>query len=192
MQKVTLELMGRALNWWRTMSVNLANNAGGFPDYILQDGRHIQIRHSRAEDAESVAQAMATASSRTLRNRFFSALHGLPLTELRALLEANSTDACCLVATLDGHVIGGARFVRLGDPASAEIAVTVHDTFQGQGLGTALMRELIGIARQRGIRLFTGEALNDNQAIVALLSRFGPVRITRQEPGVRHLEVELN
>ncbi|HSH16358.1 MAG TPA: GNAT family N-acetyltransferase, partial [Verrucomicrobiae bacterium] len=123
---------------------------------------------------------------------FFSALHSLPLTELRALLEANSTDACCLVATLDGRVIGGARFVRLGDPVSAEIAVTVHDTFQGQGLGTALMRELIGIARQRGIRLFTGEALNDNQAIIALLSRFGPVRITRQEPGVRHLEMELD
>jgi ribosomal protein S18 acetylase RimI-like enzyme len=174
------------------MSVPRSDPAAEFPGFTLRDGRRIQIRHSRAEDAESVAEAMATASSRTLRNRFFSALHSLPLTELRALLEANSSDACCLVATLDDRVIGGARFVRLGDLASAEIAVTVHDTFQGQGLGTALMRELIGIARQRGIRLFTGEALNDNQAVIALLSRFGPVRITRQEPGVRHLEVELN
>lgn len=173
------------------MSLTHSDSDADYPGFTLRDGRRIQIRHSRAEDAESVAQAMATASTRTLRNRFFSALHSLPLTELRALLGANSTDACCLVAMLDGRVIGGARFVRLGDPASAEIAVTVHDTFQGQGLGTALMRELIGIARQRGIRLFTGEALNDNQAIVALLSRFGPVRITRQEPGVRHLEVEL-
>lgn len=173
------------------MSVPRANSADRFPDYLLEDGRRVQIRHSRAADAESVAEAMTTSSGRTLRNRFLSALHTLPLTELRALLAANSADACCLVATLEGRVIGGARFIRLGDPAAAEIAVTVHDTFQGQGLGTALMRELIGIARQRGIRLFTGEALNDNQAIVALLKRFGPVRITRQEPGVRHLEVEL-
>jgi hypothetical protein len=51
---------------------------------------------------------------------------------------------------------------------------------------------LIPLARKEGIGRFVGESLNENRAVVALLSRFGPLRITRQEPGVRHLELELN
>jgi len=157
----------------------------------LSDGRQVLIRPSRADDAASVAAAMRTASPATLRNRFLVAFHALPEAELRQQLEVRSPEECCLVAVVDDCVIAGVRFVRSGDPDVAEFAITVHDRFQRQGLGTTLMRGLIAVARARDIRRLVGEALDDNQGILALLSRFGPVRITRREPGVRHLELEL-
>jgi hypothetical protein len=53
------------------------------------------------------------------------------------------------------------------------------------------MQCLIEVAQARGIRRLIGEALNENQGIVALLSRLGPFRVSRFEPGVRHLELPL-
>ncbi len=161
-------------------------------DFELRDGRRVAIRPSRAADAPSVAEAMSTASAATLRNRFLVAFHGLPEAELRERLEVKSPDECCLVAALGDRVIGGVRFVRSTDPATAEFAVTVHDEFQRQGLGTALMRCLVKAAEARGIRRLVGEALNENQGVLSLVTRLGPVRVTRSEPGVRHLELPLD
>ena len=37
-----------------------------------------------------------------------------------------------------------------------EVAVLVQDGFQGKGLGSKFVEMLIGIARERGSRLYTG------------------------------------
>lgn len=160
-------------------------------EFELPDRRRTVIRPARAADAPAVAEAMRTASRATLRNRFLVAFHGLPELELRQRLVVRSPGECCLVATLGDRVIGGVRFVRTVDPAAAEFAITVHDDFQKLGLGTALMRRLIQIARERGIRRLIGESQNDNGGIISLLSRLGPVRVSRLEPGVRRLELVL-
>lgn len=159
--------------------------------FSLPDGRQVLIRPAQAEDAGSAAEAMQTASPATLRNRFLVAFHALPEAELRRSLEVRSPDECCLVAVFEGRVVAGVRFVRTVEPATAEFAITVHDRFQRQGLGTRLMQCLIEVAAARGIRRLIGEALDDNRGILALVNRLGPVRISRTEPGVRHLELTL-
>jgi len=160
-------------------------------EFLLRNGLRVLLRPSCGADAPQVAEAMRTASPTTLRNRFFVAVRSLPEAELRERLEVRSPDECCLVAVLKPQIIGGVRFVRRSDPEEAELAITVHDAFQRQGLGSELMRRLIPIARERGIRRLVGETLNDNQGLVALLGRFGPLRLTRKEPGIRHVELDL-
>ena len=48
--------------------------------------------------------------------------------------------------------IGVSRFCLSNDGAGCECAVTVSDEWQGRGLGHLLMRHLIEVARQRGIK----------------------------------------
>jgi GNAT superfamily N-acetyltransferase len=48
--------------------------------------------------------------------------------------------------------IGVSRFCLSDDGLSCECAVTVNDEWQGRGLGHLLMRHLIEVARQRGIK----------------------------------------
>ena len=43
------------------------------------------------------------------------------------------------------------------ETGQAEIAFAVIDHYQGQGLGTALMRNLASIGRQAGLIAFTAE-----------------------------------
>jgi GNAT superfamily N-acetyltransferase len=60
--------------------------------------------------------------------------------------------------------IGVSRFCVSDDSTSCECAVVVADEWQGRGLGHLLMRHLIEVARQRGIkRMFSIDSAADSQ-----------------------------
>lgn len=135
---------------------------------------------------------MRTASRRTLINRFFSHLRKIPIEELAKMLEVDPVNEVCIAAVVNeegiDRIIGGIRFIRIDPPDKAEVAITVHDEFQRQGLGKHLMTLIHPLARERGIRRFTAEVLNENQEIKNLLQHCGPLKITRTEAGVEHVE----
>lgn len=62
---------------------------------------------------------------------------------------------------------------RLIWPHQAELAVSVEAPFQGQGVGTALVRRALTIARNRGIARVHMLALADNRRMRALARHFG-------------------
>ena len=57
--------------------------------------------------------------------------------------------------------------------ASAEIAVTVADSWQGCGLGRLLLERLIEVARRNGVRCLTGDVLATNARMIRLAQRLG-------------------
>jgi RimJ/RimL family protein N-acetyltransferase len=74
----------------------------------------------------------------------------------------------------DGHPIiaGGRRFVVV-QPGHAEIAFVVVDDYQGQGIGTILMRHLAALARDAGLKELIAEVLPENSAMLKLFKKFG-------------------
>ena len=86
------------------------------------------------------------------------------------------------------EIIGVARFVRSSARRhSAEIAMTIADSWQGHGLGTHLLLRLMERARAEGITEVTAEILPENRAMHALIRQVGPVTV---EPD-RSLTVDL-
>jgi GNAT superfamily N-acetyltransferase len=92
---------------------------------------------------------------------------------------AGCTDA--LVAVHGGVIIGHAMAAdraadRPGDrPAPpgglvTEIGVVVADAWQGQGVGSALVRALISRARARGVTSLTMDVLPDNRQMLAMIA----------------------
>ena len=75
----------------------------------------------------------------------------------------------------DSEIVGVARYGRLpGDPSTAEIAVVVQDSLQGNGLGTRLLTEIGEKATAAGVRRLVATVLADNRASLALLRRVFP------------------
>lgn len=115
--------------------------------------------------------------------------------ELAKMLEVDPANEVCIAAVANekgvDRIIGGIRFARIEPPDKAEVAITVHDDFQKQGLGTHLMSLIHPLARDRGIRRFTAEVLNENQEVKKLLQHWGPLKISRTEPGVEHVEWDV-
>jgi RimJ/RimL family protein N-acetyltransferase len=84
----------------------------------------------------------------------------------------------------DGPVVADARFIRdEGDPASAEVALTVADAYQGRGIGTLLLGALAVAARVDGVKRFHARVLADNPPARALGDKVN-ARWEHEEPGV--------
>jgi GNAT superfamily N-acetyltransferase len=71
-----------------------------------------------------------------------------------------------VVALDDGEIVAVARFDRLGDGTLAERAFVVADEYQGRGVGSGLLQELIRLARVLGVRSFVAETLPHNQKML--------------------------
>jgi acetyltransferase len=59
------------------------------------------------------------------------------------------------------------------DGETAEFAVAVADAWQGRGVGERLLRGLIAVAAQRGLRWFEGDVLESNRGMRALARKLG-------------------
>ena len=77
----------------------------------------------------------------------------------------------------DGTVegIATARFVRtVEDPRVAEIALTVIDDYQGQGLGRTMLGRLAAAALQRGVARLRALIVPDNAPVLGMLRKYAP------------------
>jgi RimJ/RimL family protein N-acetyltransferase len=143
---------------------------------VLRDGSEVLIRQVRGSDAPLLADGFARLSARSRQMRFLSPKRSLSAAELRFLTEIDHHDheAIGALSPADGRGVGIARYIRdSGDPAAAEIAVTIADDWQGRGLGTELLAQLSDRARQAGICRFTATVSADNVAMTGLLWKLG-------------------
>jgi acetyltransferase len=70
-------------------------------------------------------------------------------------------------------ILGVSRYYLDPETGAAEFAVAVGDPWQGQGLGNYLMRRLIDVARQNGVRRLVGQVLQENAGMLRLVKGLG-------------------
>jgi GNAT superfamily N-acetyltransferase len=136
----------------------------------------VGIRQASSGDCEAIKDFLAGLSPRTRYLRFFT---GAPTANTAALLrlagDGENIDA--VVATEAGTIIGHAMGADTTGPAGArvtEIGVAVTDTRQGQGVGTALTRELALRARARGATALAMDVLAENRQVMTMIADHWP------------------
>jgi GNAT superfamily N-acetyltransferase len=114
--------------------------------------------------------------------------------ELHYLTEVDHRDHEALVAVDPerGIGIGVARYVRDRERReSAEIAIAVLETWQGRGVGQALLHRLADRAREEDISRFTALMLGSNRPMRGLFASLGTISTFDTEAGTAELAVEL-
>lgn len=148
----------------------------------LRDGTAVTIRAIRADDKARVLKAFRALERQSVYTRFFTAKSELTADDLRRLTEVDQERDVALVATIGPEevLIAGGRY--LSDGTSAEIAFTVEEDYQRQGLASRLLRHLAHIARANGIRQFEAYVLAENASMLGVFRRSGlPTRQARVE-----------
>ncbi len=147
--------------------------------HVLADGTPITLRFIRPDDADELRRAFAKLSPRSRYQRFLG-VSTLTDEMVHYLTEVDGHDHVAIVAITDSLDLkseiglGVARFVRSKeDPTVAEAAVTVIDDAQGKGVGRVLLRALAALALERGVRVFRGEVLAENERMRHLLGEVG-------------------
>jgi RimJ/RimL family protein N-acetyltransferase len=176
-----------------------ANDPSQFQQqWALRDGTPVVIRFARANDKERLVTAFSKLDPETIYTRFFSFKKELSQAELDRLDTPDPEHRVGLVVTLgsgtDETIIAGASCVVLDTPGpirSAEVAFTVEEDYQGQGLASKLLATITEIARRRGIGRLEADVLAGNQAMLAVFQRSGLPMTTSRSDGVVHLVMDL-
>jgi GNAT superfamily N-acetyltransferase len=96
-------------------------------------------------DTRTVQRVFDGLSPRSRQTRFLAGIPSLAPSMAEYLADVDHDAHGCWVAYVSGAPVGMARYVRLADPAVAEIALEVIDAYQGLGLGRLLV-DVVGAA----------------------------------------------
>jgi RimJ/RimL family protein N-acetyltransferase len=159
---------------------------------LLRDGSSVFVRPIRPDDAEALLALHGRLSRQSVYYRFFSPIPRVTREQLRHLVAVDYLDRMAIVAERDDRIIGVGRYDRARGTDHAEIAFTVEDAYQGRGVGTMLLDRLIGVARDRGIRVFEADVLNDNTRMLRVFAHTGFQVVHKSESGVAHLMFRID
>ena len=161
----------------------------------LRDGREVEIRALRPDDKDDMLAAVGRTGMQSLQRRFFAVKRGFSEKEITFFMNIDFSNHVALVALADEDgrrvIIGGGRYIVV-EPGRAEIAFVVIDAYQGQGIGTLLMRHLAAIARSAGLKELIAEVLPENTAMRKVFSKFGFKNGPAPGPQVVHLVLKLD
>jgi GNAT superfamily N-acetyltransferase len=161
----------------------------------LRNGRRAEIRALKPADRAGLLEAVAHMSEEARYRRFFAPKRFFSEKEIDFYLNVDFMGHVALVAVVDESagpaIAGGGRFIE-SEPGRAEVAFYVDDAHQGQGIASALMRHLVVIAREAGMKALIAEVLPDNAPMLKVFERSGLPMTTRREAGVVHVTLDLS
>ncbi|HVJ58965.1 MAG TPA: GNAT family N-acetyltransferase [Burkholderiaceae bacterium] len=148
----------------------------------LRDGSELLLRPIRPEDGEAQRRFIARLSQQSMYLRFHAPLRELSLQRIVRFTQIDYDHEMAIVAvprdagSSDDEpalMHGVASYTRNPDGHSAEFGLVVEDSWQGRGLGSALMDALETCARSRGIAALIGYVLRDNHDMCRLMRARG-------------------
>jgi GNAT superfamily N-acetyltransferase len=154
----------------------------------------VTIRPPDPADLAALTGFLAGLSTRTRVQRFFAPVRPTPALVRSACGQAGPAGrADVLLATHDGAIVGHAM---AADRAAAgesltEIGVVVADAWQGQGVGSALVRALLGRAQARGVTSLRMDVLPDNRQVLGMIAGHWAAARSRREADCVTLQVGL-
>ena len=140
------------------------------------------MRSIEPSDRQYFSEGIVRLSSRSIYHRFHSLSYKLDDSDLEYFTNVDQKDHVAIgaldLSTDENPGIGVGRFVRIKDkPESAELAITVLDEYQQNGLGSILLNELMHIAPEVDVKLFKIYIHANRRPIIGWLKRFGAVQV---------------
>jgi acetyltransferase len=142
----------------------------------LKDGTPVVLRPIKPEDEILLKELFKTFSEETLRFRFFQIFKDFTHETLTRYCNIDYDREMSLVAEIqqDGRkIIGAVRLILEPGRNCGEFAVVVGDPWQGHGLGSKLLDNIIEIGKEMGLETIYGYVIADNAKMISLCTKKG-------------------
>jgi len=140
-------------------------------------GTKVVVRTMTPADRDIESDFVSNLSDRSRYFRFHGPLKELSSDMLDQFTHVNYPGDLALIATIekDGveKEIGVARYVKLRNSKTAEVAVVVADEWQGNGIATSMLKQLRRAAVDGGIEDFYMTVLSENHGMIKLARSVG-------------------
>lgn len=149
-------------------------------DLTLRDGTKVHLRPSVKEDYDKVWEMFSSLSRESLRflpmrftrervGEWFKEMDYEKVLPLLGIVRENGEERVIADASLEFSKLESRRH-------RVELGITVHDDYQGRGLGTEIMGHLIEIARSKGIKKLELLVVAQNERAIHLYERMGFIK----------------
>lgn len=156
-------------------------------------GLGLLMRPAKITDESLLKDFFYDLSDESLYKRFFSARKDMPHKRLQDFVAVDYSKKMEILATIMDKeretVVGLGQYELNSDMHTAEVALVVRDSYQGQGVGRELLYYLIYLARRQGLLGFTAEVLVENRSMVLLFEKMGFDTEKRSEEGVYEMHM---
>lgn len=148
---------------------------------VAKNGQQVRVRYLTPADGDLLLDLVRKLSRESRYQRFHVSMDDVPIEEIRRRLPPflevdglNSVALLALVTEPRGEcAIAVARLRRRPGETEAEAAVVVRDDWHRQGVGAALMHQLVDQARDLGISRFIAMIQAGNRAVHAMIRALG-------------------
>ena len=145
--------------------------------FIAKNGKKIGFRPKQSSDMEMLWKMFSTISDQSLSNLI------PPFTRERIeswTSNINYKEVLTIVAVIkektEQRIVGSASLkfnLQETSKHKAELSIAVHDEYQNMGLGTAMVKHLLGIARAKRLRKVRLLVSTDNDRAVHVYKKVG-------------------
>ena len=158
--------------------------------FRLKDSRCVFLRPIRSTDGDLLRDLFHRLSPESVQKRFMTLLRDLPEDMLFRFTHVDYQKYFALVAIVRDE--GKDSIVAVGryglDPQenATDFAVVVRDDYQGNGLGSYLLRKILEIGRGNGIARFATLIDVENRVMKSILGRLSyKVRFSPRGPVIK-------
>jgi acetyltransferase len=168
-------------------------------EWPMRGGGRYHIRPVRPDDAQMLQDFVRCMSPESRYFRFVSTMRELSLRMLAKFTLIDYDREMALVAiwcertpdeeggfTETERIIAVSRYVCNPDQATCEFSLAVADEFNGKGLGSRMMLEIMDVARSKGLKQIEGLVLTNNSPMLKLMRSLDfDVRKCEEDPDFR-------
>lgn len=137
----------------------------------------VRFRPIKPSDEEEMRRLFYRFSDKTIYFRYFTPVQTMPHAKMQQYVNIDYNKIMSVVGLAgepgEEHIIAEARYGLEPMGHFAEVAFVVEEKFQGRGIATYLLKMLMRIAKERGIRGFTAEVLTSNKGMMRVFEKIG-------------------
>ncbi len=162
-------------------------------EFANKAGEPFTLRPIRPEDEPKMVRFHEKLSEESVYLRYFRAFkldHRVEHERLTRICYVDYDRDIVLVVewtdpeTGQQEIVAVGRLTRLPNPTEAEFAMLVRDDFQGRGIGTQLLRNLLSFGKDEGIERVVAWMLPANRGMIEISEKLG-FKMSREEEMVK-------
>jgi acetyltransferase len=160
----------------------------------LKGGRRIFVRPMRPEDEPAIHELLRHVTPQDLRLRFFAPMKEFTHQFIARLTQLDYARAMAFIA-FEEETRAPVGVVRIHSDSiyeSGEYAILLRSDLKGIGLGWALMQLIIEYARSEGLKVISGDVLQENVVMLEMCRQLGfQIKPDPNEPDICDVRMEL-
>ncbi len=146
-------------------------------EHVMKNGLPVRFRPIKPSDEEAMRRFFYRFSKQSIFRRFFFPVSTMPHNKMQTYVNVDYRSEMSIVALIHEPgqeiIIAEARYAKDEENGFGDLAFFVDEKYQGLGIAPYLYDLLTRLAKDRGLRGFTAEVMQENKGMLTVFEKSG-------------------